>query len=101
MYFGPPVTGLNNPEEEAVAKAIFYFRRDIKKTSEYILYSALSMLAEIGGYVGLLLGVSVFKIADINNICIDWYVYRWKDSRWSNQFEKKEDIDKSRKLQHF
>ena len=49
------------------------FRRDVKTTSEYFLYLALSMLAEIGGYVGLLLGVSLFKMAEINNYVIDWY----------------------------
>ena len=32
------------------------------------------MLAEIGGYVGLLLGVSLFKLADINNFFIDWVI---------------------------
>ena len=29
------------------------------------------MLAEIGGYVGLLLGVSLFNVASINNVLID------------------------------
>ena len=48
--------------------------RDIKTTTEYFLYSILSMVAEIGGYVGLLLGVSLFKIADVNNVFIDWCV---------------------------
>ena len=38
--------------------------RDIKTTTEYFLYSILSMVAEIGGYVGLLLGVSLFHFAD-------------------------------------
>lgn len=74
MYFGPPVTGLQNAELQDVARAVFYFRRDVKTTTEYHLYSVLSMLAEIGGYVGLLLGVSLFKLAEINNAFIDWYV---------------------------
>ena len=50
MYFGPPVTGDQNPEVADVARAIFYFRRDVKTTTEYYLYSPLSMVAEIGGY---------------------------------------------------
>ena len=72
MYFGPPVTGLRNQEDSHTSAAILYFRRDIKTTNEYYLYSVLSMLAEIGGYVGLLLGVSLFKLADINNLVLDW-----------------------------
>ena len=74
MYFGPPVTGRQNVEVQNVARGIFYFRRDIKTTTEYYLYSVLSMLAEIGGYVGLLLGVSLFKLADFNNMAIDYMV---------------------------
>ena len=37
-----------------VSKAVFYFRRDVKSSHEYFIYSSTSMLAEIGGYVGLL-----------------------------------------------
>ncbi|XP_059098535.1 uncharacterized protein LOC131892719 [Tigriopus californicus] len=74
MYFGPPVTGMANEEESNIGRAIFYFRRDIKTTTEYFLYSPLSMLAEIGGYVGLLLGMSLFKLTEMNNILIDWYM---------------------------
>ena len=72
MYFGPPVTGLRNIEDQDRGSAVFYFRRDIKTTNEYYLYSITSMFAEIGGYVGLLLGVSLFKLADINNSVLDW-----------------------------
>ena len=50
---------------------MFYFRKDVKKTTEYFLYSTLSMLAEIGGYVGLLLGVSLFNLSSLNNVLID------------------------------
>ena len=81
MYFGPPVTGFTNAEDSDEAHAIFYFRRDIKTTSEYYLYSLLSMLAEIGGYVGLLLGASLFKLANINNVCIDWFALKAKNVR--------------------
>ncbi len=61
MYLGPPVTGVLNEDARDSARAVFYFRRDIKVTTEYYLYSVLSMLAEIGGYVGLLMGVSLFR----------------------------------------
>ena len=37
-----------------VSKAVFYFRRDVKSSQEYFIYSSTSMIAEIGGYVGLL-----------------------------------------------
>ncbi len=81
MYFGPPVTGVQNDDAKDVARAIFYFRRDVKTTTEYYLYSALSMIAEIGGYVGLLMGVSLFKLAEVNNFCLDFYATRQESYR--------------------
>ncbi len=69
-YLGSLVTG--DYDEADVARAVFYFRREVKVTIEYVLYTWLSMLAEIGGYVGLLLGASVFKLAYINNDVLDW-----------------------------
>jgi hypothetical protein len=41
------------------------FASEIKKTSEYLLYSGLSMLAETGGYLGLLCGVSIVNVSAI------------------------------------
>ena len=73
MYFGPPVTGQNNKARQNVAWGVFYFRRDIKVTKEYILYSLLSLAAEIGGYVGLLLGASLVNIGQINNVLLDYF----------------------------
>ena len=71
MYFGPPVTGVNGVERENYAWGIFYFRRDIKTTTEYLLYTLLSMIAEIGGYVGLLLGASLVNLGKINSFLLD------------------------------
>ena len=51
------------------------FRRDVKTTREYVLYSSLSMIAEVGGYVGLLLGISLFKLADVMNALIERYTH--------------------------
>ena len=39
-----------------------YFRENIKVIQAHYLYSGLSLIAEIGGYVGLFLGVSVNQI---------------------------------------
>ncbi len=63
MYFGPVTRGRQNEERSDIGWAIFYFRRDVKSSAEYYVYSLLSMVAEIGGYVGLLTGVSLFRVA--------------------------------------
>jgi hypothetical protein len=72
MYFGPPVTGINVPERSHFGNAVFYFRRDIKTTNEYLLYTLLSMAAEIGGYVGLLLGAALVNVASLISFLLDW-----------------------------
>ena len=41
------------------------FQKYIKVTSTYWSYAGLSLVAEVGGYVGLFLGVSVNQISDI------------------------------------
>ena len=58
VYLGPTVEEL----QTSSTKVIFYFRRDIKLSTEYIVYQELSLLAESGGIVGLILGVSVLHI---------------------------------------
>ena len=45
------------------ALAYFYFAPKVMKTTEHYFYTALSLLAEIGGYLGLLLGVSLWHFA--------------------------------------
>ena len=41
---------------------ILNFKRNIKVTEAQYLYSELSLIAEVGGYVGLFLGVSVNQV---------------------------------------
>ena len=45
-------------------------KSNIKVTQAHYLYSGLSMVAEIGGYVGLFLGVSFNKLAILTNTLI-------------------------------
>ena len=81
MYFGPPVTGVNGAERKDYAWGVFYFRRDIKTTTEYLLYTLLSMVAEIGGYVGLLLGASLVNIGQINSFLLDKCLLKKSDEK--------------------
>ena len=39
------------------------FGEIIKETKGYLIYSKLSLIAEVGGYVGLFLGVSINQIS--------------------------------------
>ena len=95
MYFGPPVTGVNGAERKDYAWGVFYFRRDVKTTTEYLLYSILSMLAEIGGWVGLLIGASLVNISKVNGFLLDLCFYRKSKEENENNKSEKEDAWKS------
>ena len=41
----------------------FYFEKRVLLSEEHYFYTGLSLLAEIGGYLGLLLGVSFLNFA--------------------------------------
>jgi hypothetical protein len=47
-------------------------RENIKVTTGHELYSVLSLIAEIGGYVGLFLGVSINQVTVIIDRTIFW-----------------------------
>ena len=59
------------------------FKEHIKVVEAYHLYSLLSMIAEVGGYVGLFLGISVNQISALVNVVVDrfdWIYNRKKIS---------------------
>ena len=49
-----------------------YFKSNVKVRTAVYSYELLSMVAEVGGYTGLLLGVSFFELTKI----IDWVIAR-------------------------
>ena len=48
-----------------------YFDELVKVSQTYITYTSLEMLAEVGGYVGLFLGVSVYHFKDLFNYILN------------------------------
>ena len=68
VNLSPPVIEERN---EDTFITTFYFPKDVKSTFEYLLYDSLSMVAEIGGYLGLLLGFSCLDITVIFNNVLD------------------------------
>ena len=51
-----------------IAYLVIDLKENIKVVTAYHLYSALSLIAEIGGYVGLFLGVSINQITSLMDI---------------------------------
>jgi hypothetical protein len=59
---------LKGPESEAnngKGKLVLAFDEKVHETVAYYSYDDLSFIAEIGGYVGLFLGASVYQTADL------------------------------------
>lgn len=50
--------------------ATFSFKENVKVITAFYLYSDLSLLAEIGGYVGLFLGVSVNQVSGLLEVIL-------------------------------
>ena len=50
------------------AEVILRFEQLIKETKSYYTYSGLSLIAEIGGYVGLFLGISINQLTNLWDI---------------------------------
>ena len=64
---GMPFDGEEKPN---VAHVKMYLRSTVKSKKTVLDYTWLSMVAEIGGYTGLLLGVSVVNITSL----VDRYI---------------------------
>ena len=54
VFFGPLVSGRNEKDKANLTEAVFYFRKDVKSTYEYFIFSMPMLFAEMGGYIGLL-----------------------------------------------
>ena len=68
-----------------LTEAVFYFRKDVKSNYEYFIYSMPILFAEMGGYIGLLLGFSLFDILILgNDLIIDRF---FKDQRVGAEHE--------------
>ena len=52
----------------ANAQLSINFKENIKVNTSYFVYSGLTLIAEIGGYVGLFLGVSINQVTNL----IEW-----------------------------
>ena len=62
------------------SKAIFYFSNRVKVVRSYYAYSSLSLIAEIGGYFGLFLGVSINQITYLTSFAqerVQKYIQWW------------------------
>ena len=63
----PATTYDSGSLDEAYVK--FYLLNVIKVQTSYWSYTMISLLAEVGGYLGLLLGISLLDITKV----IDWF----------------------------
>ena len=70
----PVIDSDDNPMNEAYVKLYLKTKVRIKKTVIY--YDSTTFAAEIGGYVGMFLGVSLVDIAILFNSCFLLFVQK-------------------------
>ena len=76
MDVGLTITGINTNHTEGVAIANFYFKYQIKVSQASFRYDEVTLLAEIGGYLGLLLGISLLDLTKVFQWCMSMFQRR-------------------------
>ena len=75
VFLGLPyVDGHDNNSTEAYIR--LYFKTEIKVKSIVIYYDATTLAAEVGGYIGVFLGVSIVDLAIMFNAAFMNLLYR-------------------------
>ena len=69
IIFGIPIIEKDNPKKSTMK---MYFKKMIQVRRSYLAYSIISMFAEIGGYLGLLLGYSLLDLTNILDTIFNW-----------------------------
>ena len=64
IYFGAPIWAPNGYDEDK-AYVKLYFKTDINVRRSQLAYTSISLFGELGGYVGLLLGISLMDITNL------------------------------------
>ena len=64
VYFGVPIWAPNGYDEN-LAYAKLYFKTEINVRRSQLAYTTISLFGELGGYVGLLLGISFMDITTL------------------------------------
>ena len=66
-------------ENNKSSQLLLYFPPRVLRSNENYLYTILTLLAEIGGYMGLLLGYSLFNFATLVNELLDVHIEKEKE----------------------
>ena len=60
------------PNKENMAHLTIRINEFHKKATAYYSYTTLSLIAEVGGYVGLFLGYAIIQVSEV----FDYFVYQ-------------------------
>ena len=75
IYFGYPIHDITYPNEAYVK---FYFKSTTHISKSILAYTDISLFAELGGYLGLLLGFSLLDLTKLVNFCYNSLLLRDK-----------------------
>ena len=72
IYFGVPTMASNNEKNKSYIK--MYFKTQINVRESHLDYTALSLFGELGGYMGLLLGISFMNTTALFHMAIQYFI---------------------------
>ena len=65
-----------------------YYAPSVTQNEEHLLYTPLNLFAEVGGYVGLILGYSLFHVAALTRSAIEAKIKRIEAENGMGREEK-------------
>ena len=81
-------------------QAYFYFAPRVIKSQEHYLYDFDTLIAEIGGYVGLLLGFSFAHLLGWFNALFERTVRTYEEAKRSDKKDKEEEDNEGEVLRN-
>ena len=66
-------------EKQSYGLLYLYYAPRVTKSIEHVLYTPLNLFAEIGGYIGLIMGYSLFHVVALIRRITETKINRWKN----------------------
>ena len=75
-------------EAQDYGRLTLYYAPSVTQNEEHLLYTPLNLFAEVGGYVGLILGYSLFHVAALTRSAIEAKIKRIEAENGMGREEK-------------
>ena len=78
---------------------IHYNQLSVEEVEQQEAFAFLSLLGEIGGFLGLLLGASVLTVCEIFDFVVTYIAAAWQKKKEEKQLKEKKNMEGGNKTQ--